>query len=78
MTDASVQGGPAVPAADVAAQVDPVAAKQGKWTLLKYGSEVLAVHAALLPTGKVLFSAGSGNSTARFNNKDSFGNEALR
>jgi hypothetical protein len=67
-----------VPAADVAAQADPDAAKDGKWTLLKYGSEVLAVHAALLPTGKVLFSAGSGNSTVRFNDKDSFGNEALR
>jgi hypothetical protein len=38
----------------------------GKWTLLKFGSEVLAVHAALLPTGKVLFAAGSGNSTVRF------------
>jgi len=76
MTDTPVRGGSTFPSADVEAQADP--AEQGKWTLLKFGSEVLAVHAALLPTGKVLFSAGSGNSTARFDDKDSFGNEALR
>ena len=78
MTDASVQSGPGVPAADVAAQADPVAATQGKWAPpLKFGSEVLAVHAALLPTGKVLFAAGSGNSPKRFNDPE-FGNTAVR
>lgn len=50
-------------------------AKQGKWELLPFHSGVLAVHAALLPTGKVLFFAGSGSSAVRFNNPD-FGNEA--
>ncbi|PZV06945.1 MAG: hypothetical protein DCF22_22880 [Leptolyngbya sp.] len=49
--------------------------KQGKWELLPFHSGVLAVHAALLPTGKVLFFAGSGSSQARFNSPD-FGNEA--
>jgi hypothetical protein len=45
----------------------------GKWELLPYNSEVLAVHAAVLPKDKVLFFAGSGNSTVRFNSPD-FGN----
>ncbi len=43
---------------------------QGQWELLAYKSEVLPVHAALLPTGKVLFAAGSGNNGVRFNNPD--------
>lgn len=43
---------------------------QGTWDLLPYLSEVLPVHAALLPGGKVLFAAGSGNSSVRFNDKD--------
>src|SRR3954464_5934911 len=38
----------------------------GSWATLPFGSEVLAVHGALLPTGKVLFAAGSGNSDVRF------------
>jgi hypothetical protein len=54
---------------DVAA--DPAA--HGAWELLDYHSGVLAVHAAVLRTGKVLFFAGSGNSTVRFNDPD-FGN----
>jgi Domain of unknown function (DUF1929) len=42
----------------------------GSWELLAYESAVLPVHAALLPTGKVLFAAGSGNNGVRFNNPD--------
>jgi len=37
------------------------AAAKGVWELLPCNSQVLAVHAALLRTGKVLFFAGSGN-----------------
>src|SRR6266446_5203952 len=37
------------------------AASKGVWELLPCNSQVLAVHAALLRTGKVLFFAGSGN-----------------
>ena len=37
------------------------AATKGLWELLPCDSQVLAVHAALLHTGKVLFFAGSGN-----------------
>jgi hypothetical protein len=48
---------------------------QGKWELLPFNSGVLAVHAALLPNGKVLFFAGSGSSAVRFASPD-FGNEA--
>ncbi|PXW99147.1 galactose oxidase-like domain-containing protein [Mycolicibacterium moriokaense] len=62
------------PAADVAA-VDP--ATQGSWQVLPFNSEVLAVHAVLLHTGKVLFAAGSGNSTVRFADQN-FGNTAMR
>ena len=40
--------------------------RDGEWELLQYDSQVLAVHAALLPTGSVLFFAGSGSSKARF------------
>jgi Domain of unknown function (DUF1929) len=47
---------------------------QGRWELLSFNSGVLAVHAALLQTGKVLFFAGSGSSAVRFNSPD-FGNE---
>ncbi len=38
---------------------DPATA--GSWEDLPFDSEVLAVHAAVLPTGKVMFFAGSGN-----------------
>jgi hypothetical protein len=42
--------------------VDPTeAAQKGYWELLPCEAPVLAVHAALLHTGKVLFFAGSGN-----------------
>ena len=37
------------------------AAQKGLWELLPCDSQVLAVHAALMHTGKVLFFAGSGN-----------------
>src|SRR5690242_979705 len=40
-------------------------AVHGAWEVLPYDSQVLAVHAALLRTGKVLFFAGSGNNTVR-------------
>lgn len=41
-------------------------ARDGRWQVLPFHSEVLAVHAALLPQGKVLFFAGSGSSSVRF------------
>jgi hypothetical protein len=37
----------------------------GAWDRLAFNSQVLAVHAALLHTGKVLFFAGSGNNQVR-------------
>jgi hypothetical protein len=37
----------------------------GTWEVLPYDSQVLAIHAALLRTGQVLFFAGSGNNTVR-------------
>jgi hypothetical protein len=49
--------------------------RDGQWQLLPYHSGVLAVHAALCPTGKVLFFAGSGSSATRFGSPD-FGNMA--
>lgn len=54
-----------------------VAVAQGSWQVLPFDSEVLAVHAVLLPNGKVLFAAGSGNSAFRFADPN-FGNTALR
>ncbi|HEX4100953.1 MAG TPA: hypothetical protein VHY21_10505 [Pseudonocardiaceae bacterium] len=50
---------------------------QGSWEVLPFDSEVLAVHAAMLPNGKVLFAAGSGNSAVRFADPN-FGNIALK
>ena len=44
---------------------------------IAYHSGVLAVHAALLPKGKVLFFAGSGSSAVRFASPD-FGNVAKK
>jgi Domain of unknown function (DUF1929) len=41
-------------------------AREGSWEVLTFHSGVLAVHAALLPKGKVLFFAGSGSSATRF------------
>jgi hypothetical protein len=49
--------------------------RDGRWELLPFHSGVLAVHAALLPRGKVLFFAGSGSSATRFASPD-FGNPA--
>lgn len=53
------------------------AAVHGSWQVLPFHSEVLAVHAVLLSTGKVLFAAGSGNSAVRFKDPR-FGDTALR
>ena len=49
--------------------------RDGKWELLSFHSGVLAVHAALLPLGKVVFFAGSGSSATRFAAPE-FGNVA--
>ena len=49
----------------------------GTWQVLPFHSEVLAVHAALLPSGDVLFAAGSGNSLTRFRSQD-FGDVAKK
>ncbi len=38
----------------------------GQWEVLPFNSEVLAIHAAMLRTGRVLFFSGSGNNTVRF------------
>jgi hypothetical protein len=50
-------------------------ASEGSWEVLSFHSGVLAVHAALLPKGKVLFFAGSGSSATRFNSPI-FGDES--
>jgi hypothetical protein len=66
------------PTAQRAAAAQPAAdaATQGSWRVLPFDSEVLAVHAALLHTGKVLFAAGSGNSAIRFADPN-FGNMTM-
>jgi hypothetical protein len=51
-------------------------AVHGTWTVLPYDSQVLAIHAALLRTGHVLFFAGSGNNTVR--DADPFFGDAAR
>src|SRR5215472_16455925 len=56
--------------AGVAAPAAPGPAEVGTWQVLPFHSEVLAVHAALLPSGDVLFAAGSGNSLTRFQSPD--------
>jgi len=68
--DARSGAGVAAPAALGPADV-------GAWRVLPFHSEVLAVHAALLPSGDVLFAAGSGNSLTRFQSPD-FGDIAKR
>ena len=55
--------------------IDQAPATYGKWEVLPFHSGVLAVHAALLPTGDVLFFAGSGSSSVRFRSPD-FGDVA--
>src|SRR5947199_10130375 len=53
------------------------AADVGAWQVLPFHSEVLALHAALLHSGDVLFAAGSGNSPTRFQSPD-FGDVAKK
>src|SRR4030088_1604992 len=53
--------------------LDPDPSIAGAWTDLPFTSEVLAVHAAVLHTGKVMFFAGSGNVKQRQESPD-FGN----
>ena len=50
-------------------------AVHGTWEVLPFNSQVLAIHAAMLRTGRVLFFSGSGNNTARVAAAD-FGNVA--
>lgn len=50
--------------------LDEDASRDGRWETLSFDSGVLAVHAALLPFGKVLFFAGSGSSQTRFRAHD--------
>jgi Domain of unknown function (DUF1929) len=50
--------------------LDEDASRDGRWEMLSFNSGVLAVHAALLPFGKVLFFAGSGSSQTRFRSHD--------
>src|SRR5664280_2770974 len=49
--------------------------RDGSWELLPFHSQVLAIHAALLRTGKVMFFSGSGNNQVRAHSPD-FGNMA--
>lgn len=46
---------------------DEYLAANGRWELMEYNSPVRAVHAAVLPSGKVWLAAGSGNNTFDFN-----------
>src|SRR5207249_2855540 len=46
--------------------LDEHPAQRGEWNLLTFGSQLLAVHGAVIPNGNVLFFAGSGNSGVRF------------
>lgn len=57
----------------IALEHDPTV--DGQWEELSFHSGVLAVHAAVVHTGKVLFFAGSGSSAVRFNSPQ-FGNLA--
>ena len=47
----------------------------GRWEVLPFNSQVLAIHAAVLHTGRVLFFSGSGNNTVRVADP-TFGNVA--
>ncbi len=47
--------------------LEPDPALHGRWDVLPFPSRVLGVHAAQLPSGDVLFFAGSGGSAHRFN-----------
>jgi hypothetical protein len=55
--------------------LDEDPATHGRWELLPYSSKVLAIHAATLPGGKVLFYSGSGNNQVRDASPD-YGNIA--
>jgi hypothetical protein len=55
--------------------VAPDPPTEGVWEELPYLSQVLGVHGAVLPTGDVLFFAGSGSSKVRFES-DAFGDVA--
>ena len=50
--------------------LDPDPSSAGSWTDLSFNSEVLAVHAAVLHTGNVMFFAGSGNVKQRQESPD--------
>lgn len=50
--------------------IDDDPSRDGQWELLPYHSGVLAVHAALMPKGKVVFFAGSASSQTRFDAPD--------
>jgi hypothetical protein len=54
----------------VSAPSDVDVTTQGTWERLRFDSQVLAVHAALLHSGKVLFAAGSGNNAVRSRSND--------
>ncbi len=51
---------------DISAPAPPPSSGQGHWDVLSYPNTVRSVHSVLLNSGKVLFIAGSGNSTANF------------
>lgn len=51
-------------------QTTSEAAAKGMWELLPCNSHVLAVHAALLHTGRILFFSGSGNDPAKLGKHD--------
>jgi hypothetical protein len=55
--------------------LDEDPAVHGQWQVLPFHSGVLAVHAALLTQGQVMFFSGSGSSDVRFN-APTFGNVA--
>ena len=57
--------------------LDTDPATHGSWDGLHFSSEVLAVHAAVLHTGKVMFFAGSGNVEVRHDSPD-FGSIAKK
>jgi hypothetical protein len=50
----------------MASDDDVKAAEKGRWRILDFDSQIIAVHAALLHTGDVLFFAGSGLSVPNF------------
>lgn len=50
--------------------LQPAPSEAGRWEVLSFHSGVLAVHAAVVHTGKVLFFAGSGSSAVRFRSPD--------